>query len=129
MYKRQVRIPLEQYETAVAELSALGTLRENYRNGNDVTVEYYDIQARLSQYRAQEQRYLELLEQATTVSEIMEVEAQLNEVRLHIESLEAQLDTLTRLTDYGTIDINFSVSTVKKEGVSFRSWSDIGRCV
>ena len=69
----------------------------------------------MSQYRAQEQRYLELLEQATTVSEIMEVEAQLNEVRLHIESLEAQLDTLTRLTDYGTIDINFSVSTVKKE--------------
>lgn len=121
-----IRIPLEQYEAAVADFSALGTLRENYKSGNDVTTEYYDIQARLTQYRSQEERYLELLEQATTVSEIMEVEAQLNEVRLNIESLEAQLDTLTRLTDYGTIDINFSVSTVKKEGVSFRSWSDIG---
>ena len=61
--------------------------------------------ARLAAKRALEQEYLRLLKQAKKVSEMLEVEEKLGEVREEIESTEAQLKHLNDEVGYSTITV------------------------
>lgn len=77
----------------------------SYRSVNvrDVTGEYYDLELRIRNKKELEKRYLDLLSRAGTVTEILEIEATLNNVRTEIESMEGSLKQLTGRIDYSTI--------------------------
>ena len=108
-----LRIPVPELEAALAELRQLGTLKSETRSATDVTDQLVDLDARLRNARAEEERLLEILEKATTVDEILMVEDRLSAVRERIERLEAMKKNLEEQVDYATV--NLEIATPQKE--------------
>ncbi|MDX2301777.1 MAG: DUF4349 domain-containing protein [Microscillaceae bacterium] len=71
----------------------------------DVTEAFVDIQARLKTKKKVEERYLEILQQAKTIEEILQVENQIRQIREEIEAQEGRLKYLSDQTRYSTITI------------------------
>ena len=77
-------------------------------SAEDVTEQYIDFAARLKNAQAQETRYVEILDVAKTVEEILQIESALGNIRGYIESLQGQLNYLDSLTGFSTITISLS---------------------
>lgn len=98
-----LRIPNDQFAGIMNSLSSLGNMPYSHIYTENVTSQYYDTQARLTTYQAQEQRLIELLDVAETVSDVIEIENELAEVRYRIESLQTSLRGWDRRVSWSTI--------------------------
>ena len=86
-----LRVPGNQLDAALADLKKLGRVESESQSGQDVTAQYVDLEARVSNSRKSEQRLLELLQQRTgKLSEVLEVETELSRVREQIERMEGE---------------------------------------
>jgi hypothetical protein len=102
-----VRVPSDKFEETMSAMKALAIrVSTDSVNGEDVTEQYTDIEARLRNAKAQETQYLAILEKAETVQDILSVQQYLSGVRYEIESLEGQLKYLGNKTDYSTINVS-----------------------
>lgn len=117
-----IRVEAERAQQAVDEITALGRLQSSDFSSQDVTGEYYDTAARLTAYEAQEQRLLELYDQAASVSETLEIECQLTAVRAQIESLQGTVNYYDQLTALSLIEIDLSKSSDYSQTVEPRGW-------
>ncbi|MCR4314569.1 MAG: DUF4349 domain-containing protein [Candidatus Uhrbacteria bacterium] len=108
-----IRVPADQFVTAIEELKGLAVVVERETtSAEDVTEQYIDLAARLKNAQAQEARYVEILEVAKTVEEILQIESALGNIRGYIESLQGQLQYLDSLTGFSTITISLSEEPV-----------------
>ena len=89
-----VRIPVTRFEEALASFGEIGDVKEQSVQGQDVTQEYLDTSARLRNKQEQERRYLELLDDAQTVEEVLSVERELERIRVEIESMQGRIQFL-----------------------------------
>ena len=101
----RVRIPADRFDAFLAGLKGLGELLDQHISANDVTAQWVDVEARLTAKRKVEERYLDIVGQARTVAEILEVERELGNVRADIESMEAQMKALKDQVGMSTITI------------------------
>ena len=62
-----IRIPSENFSTLMNELPGIGNVPYTHTYTDNITAQYYDAQARLTAYEAQEQSLLAMLEKAETV--------------------------------------------------------------
>lgn len=109
-YTITLRVPAEQFEAARAALRGLAVRVENETlNTNDVTDQYYDLEARLRVLRATENELLDLLretrERGGKVEDIMAIYRELTSVQGQIESLQGQLNRLEKLVALSTITV------------------------
>ena len=107
-----VRVPNEKFSAVMGELSSLGNIPYSHVYTENVTSQYYDTKARLETYQAQEKRLVELLDKAETVSDVIEIENELTEVRYRIESLQTSLRGWDRRVSWSTIYL--TVNEVKE---------------
>lgn len=114
-----VRIPAEKFDNFLADVGE-GVKEFDYKeiNTQDVTAEYLDVQTRIKTKKELESRYLEILQKANTVTDMLEVERQLGEVRSEIESMEGRLKYLKNQVSFSTLNISF-YKEVPYEGDSF----------
>jgi hypothetical protein len=105
----QIRIEENQFDEAIDQVLALATKVESRSiTIHDVTEEYTDIAARLKAKKGVEVRYTEILGQAKTVKDMLDIEGQLGSVREDIESMEARMKLMSSQVAYSTIQIRFS---------------------
>lgn len=107
-----LRIPGDKFQTLMNSLSTLGNVPYTHIYTENVTAQYYDTQARLTAYEAQEQRLVEMMEIAETVEEIVILEDKLTELRYKIDSLQSSLNNWDRRVNYSTL--NLSVEEVRE---------------
>ncbi|GAA4021948.1 DUF4349 domain-containing protein [Hymenobacter glaciei] len=100
-----IRVRPARFHTLLAALSGLGTVEEKKLTTDDVTAQHADVAARLATKRAVEKRYVDLLGRARKISEILEIEGKIGEVREEIESTESRLKTLDDEVGYSTISL------------------------
>ena len=99
-----LRVPGAQLDAALAELKTLGRVESESQTGQDVTAQYVDLEARLSNARNTEQRLLELLRQRTgKLSDVLEVETELSRVREEIERMEGERRLLAKQVAFAMI--------------------------
>ena len=103
-----LRIPSDRFSQLMGELSTLGNVPFSHTYTENVTAQYYDVQARLTAYEAQEQRLLEMMELAETVEDIIILEDRLTEVRYQIERLQTSLNNWDRQVSYSTVYLDLS---------------------
>jgi hypothetical protein len=103
-----IRIPAEGFESVLDEVKKLGEVKSTSSSGQDVTEEYIDLEARLKNYQRQEERFLAILDNATTVEDVLKVEEQLGRVRGEIERIEGRLRYLDNYIDLSTITVEIS---------------------
>ena len=122
----EVRIPSKDFTTFLKDIDKQSE-HFDYKNINtqDVTEEYIDVEARIKTKKELEARYLEILKKANSVKEMMEVEAQLNQVRAEIESIEGRLKYLQNQTSFSTLTINFYQLTTKFQGFGYRFGEEV----
>jgi len=108
-----VRVPVDKFEEAMAEIKKLATLvKSDTSTGQDVTEQYTDLQAQLRNAKAQEEVYLEILKQAKTVEDTLLVQDRLGNIRAVIESLEGRMKYLENATSYSTITVSLEEEPV-----------------
>jgi len=108
-----IRVPAEQYESVMEELRGLAVKveRENSK-AQDVTEEYIDLQAELRNSQAIESRYIELLDRAQNITEVLTVQDRLDQVRLEIERVQGRINAINTLVDLGTISVHLEAPPV-----------------
>lgn len=74
-------------------------------NASDVTQEFVDLEARLKSRQLAEEQYREILKRATKISDILEVQTHLNEIRETIEAAQGRMKYLQSQAAYSTINI------------------------
>jgi len=94
-------------------------------SSQDVTEEFMDLGVRVATKKKVEQRYLEILAQAKTIEEILQVEEKAAAVREEIERAEGRLKYLGNRTSMSSVNVAFyqivPVTETKPEGPSFIS--------
>ncbi|MEP6924693.1 MAG: DUF4349 domain-containing protein [Pyrinomonadaceae bacterium] len=104
-----VRVPAAQFEQTVAEIRQTSNrVVQEKVSGQDVTEEFIDLEARLKTKRALEAQFLEIMKQSRTVSDALEVQKQLAEVRGEIEKIEGKRKFLESQTSLSTITITLN---------------------
>jgi len=102
----QLRVPAARFEAALDEIRAVGErVRSEKIIGKDVTEEFIDLEARLRTQRALETQFLEIMKQASKVSDALEVNRQLAEVRNEIEQVEGRRRFLENQASLSTIKV------------------------
>ncbi len=86
-----LRVPAERLDEALRELKLLGAGAETEKIGSeDVTDEYIDVGARVTNQRHLEQQLVTILAQANKVDEALKVHQELTAVRTEIDRLEGR---------------------------------------
>ncbi|MDP2846256.1 MAG: DUF4349 domain-containing protein, partial [Candidatus Methanoperedens sp.] len=101
-----VRVPQNNFYPALELVEALGTVKSKQISGQDVTEEWIDLGARLGNLKKQETRLAEILKNATTVKDVLEVERELERVRGEIERLTGRLNYLNQSVEMSTITVS-----------------------
>ena len=102
-----VRIPETQFGSALDQIRALtNNLTEEKVSGQDVTEEFIDLEARIRTQKALEQQFLQIMKQTGKISDALEVQTQIAEVRSDIERLEGRKRFLENRSSLSTITVN-----------------------
>ncbi|MCS7103167.1 MAG: DUF4349 domain-containing protein [Candidatus Korarchaeum sp.] len=100
-----LRIPAGKVESALNDVRTLGKVEREEKSVEDVTEQIIDVETRLKSLKATESRLLALLDKAEKVSDIIEIEDKLSQVRQQIEWLEASRKNLQLMVSYATISV------------------------
>lgn len=101
-----VRIPRQNLEAFLQDVGEQTNVKSRSENVTDVTLQYVDLESHKKALLTEQDRLLELMEQAESVEDIIAIEGRLSEVRYQIESMEAQLRTYDNQIDYSTVYLN-----------------------
>lgn len=125
-----VRVPAAQFEAAVAEIRQTAEkVAQEKVSGQDVTEEFIDLEARIRTQKALEAQFLEIMKQARSVEDALEVQRQLAEVRGEIEKVEGRRKFLENQTSFSTITVTINTPTVfaaSSSGFGSQLWRAVG---
>lgn len=107
-----IRIPKDKLDEFVAHVGKESNITSSNETSDDVTLTYVAVQSRMTALQKEEARLLELIDKAANLSELLELEKRLTEVRTDLENVTSQLLLYDNLVDFGTIEI--SISEVQK---------------
>lgn len=107
-----IRIPAEQLDGFVDHVAVNTNIVSRYDYIDDVTLTYVATESRVAALKTEETRLLELMAQAENMSDLLQVEARLTDVRYELESVTSQLNVLKNRVSYGTIHL--SIDEVKE---------------
>jgi hypothetical protein len=119
------RIPADRWEDALDLLRGLNgqttKVVTEQTEAVEVTGQVIDLEARIRNLRASETALQRIAAGAVRISDVLEVEQQLTNVRGQIEQLSAQLADLEDRAGFATLTATFSVPVVAVE-VASRGW-------
>jgi hypothetical protein len=102
-----IRVPAARFDAVIDEIRGAGSrVAQDKVTTQDVTEEYIDLEARIRAKQALEAQFMEIMKQARTVSDALEVQRQLSDVRAEIERLEGRRRFLENQTSLSTITVN-----------------------
>jgi hypothetical protein len=101
-------VPADKLDTALDQLSKIGTVLRRSSSSQDVTSQYVDTQSRLKTMRASVERVRALMAQAKDIGQVVALESEMSRRQADLESLESQLASLKSSVDRSTLAISLS---------------------
>ena len=98
-----VRIPEEKLDQFTGDVSGMANVVSRNLRREDITLKYVATSSRVTALETEEARLLELLAQAETMADLLEIEARLTDVRYELENYTSQLRLYDNQIDYATI--------------------------
>jgi hypothetical protein len=121
------RIPAARWSDALSGLKGLATrVAREETSSDDVTAEVVDLEARLANLRATEVALQGIMARATTITDVLKVQAELTQVQGDIEGMTAQRDLLTNQAALATLNVAFNPPPVAEVTQASSGW-DLGR--
>lgn len=109
-YKKEstirLKIPVDRFEELLGQLAVGGkNVLSRKITSQDVSGEVMDTRARLEAKKRVRIRYLDLLNSARNMSEILEVQAEINKIQVEIEAATGRVNFLNHASAMSTIDL------------------------
>jgi hypothetical protein len=101
-----IRLPQDKLEAFIDDVTAVAELVQSVSGAQDVTDQYVDLSARLTNKQREEARLLSHLEKSGTLPDTLLLEKELSRVREEVERIQGQLNVLTSASDLATVTIN-----------------------
>lgn len=102
-----IRVAADKFDALIDELGKIGKVMNQNINGQDVTEEFMDSEARLKTQQELESRLLTLLSEKTAnLSAVVEVEQKLAAVRENIEKTQGRMRMLKDKASYSTLTVS-----------------------
>ena len=98
-----VRIPDDKVDQFTNEISGLANVVSQNLRREDITLKYVSTASRVTALETEEARLLELLAKADNMTDLLEIEARLTDVRYELENYASQLRLYDNQIDYATI--------------------------
>ncbi len=107
-YSQTIRVPESGFDELLAKTEKLAQhIDHRDVDTEDVTEEYIDIESRLKTKLALEKRYMDLLNKAHKLEELLQVEKEMSTVREEIESMQGRLNYLRNRVAYSTLNVTY----------------------
>jgi hypothetical protein len=116
-----VRVAADELESALKQFKSVALSVTNEQlSATDVTRQYADNDARMRSLQAEEQQYLQILKQAKSVQDVLDVTEKLTDVRTQIEQLQAEINVMSH--DIAMSAVAITLSQNAPEGSALGSW-------
>ena len=107
-----IRIPKDRLDEFVNHVEDFSNVTSRSENADDVTLSYVATESRMKALQKEEERLLTLIDKAANLTELLELEKRLTEIRTELEQVTSQLLLYDNLVDYGTVTV--SIREVQK---------------
>lgn len=107
-----IRVPVENLNALVQQVQGIANVTRHNENVDDVTLRYVDTASHKAALETEYDRLMALLEKAETMSDLLEIEARLTDVRYELENITSQLRVYDNKITYATV--NLSIEEVQK---------------
>lgn len=101
-----VRIPADKLDEFLAGAEEKGKITRKTESQKNVTLEYVDLESRISAYKTERTTLTGLLEKAESLEDVLSIQERLSEVNYQIETYTAQMRVLENRIDYSTVTLN-----------------------
>lgn len=99
------RIPADKLDAFLAAAGENGKIVSKTENQENVTLEYVDLESRISAYKTEKETLTNLLEKAESLENVLSIQERLSEVNYQIESYTSQLRVLENRVSYSTVTL------------------------
>ena len=121
-----VRIPAEKLNGFVEDVKGISNVVTYNESTENVTLTYVSTESRMKALEVEQERLLELLSKAENMTDLLEIESRLTDVRYELENVTSQLRVLANQVDYATIHLYISQVKVYTETEEQTVWQRIG---
>lgn len=98
-----IRIPADQVDSFTEEVAGIANVVSNSKSLKDITLTYTTTANRVEALETEQTRLLELLSQAENMSDLLEIESRLTDVRYELENYASKLRLYDNQIDYATL--------------------------
>lgn len=112
-----LRVPQQNLEVFLADLSDLGNVTRETISAQDVSDQLVDLAARLRNLRKTEETLLGIMERTGAVADVLKVAQELNNVRAEIERIEAQRQDLSQRVAFSTVNLQLDLAGTARPAV------------
>ncbi len=106
-----IRVPADSFGQLHDGARALGTVTRDEQQGEDVTKQWQDLEARIKIRQAEEQALVRLMARQGRLADLLEVEKRLWEVREQIEQAQGELRVLRDQVTLATLTVTLREET------------------
>lgn len=100
-----LKVPADKLDDFINTIDGAATITERNISSEDISLQYIDNDARLEASKTEREKLLKLMDEATEVSDMIEIESRLSDVQYQIDSAEQQKRTLKGRVDYSLVNI------------------------
>ncbi len=101
-----VRIPSQYYRDFLSGMDGFGKVTRSEQNVENITRRYSETETTVKSLEIQEERLLEMMEQAETIDEMLQIEYRLTEVQNELQILKNLLSEMDTDVAYSTVNLN-----------------------
>ena len=121
-----IRIPAENLDQFLYQVGEEANVTSTSESTENVTLTYVATQSRVEALEVEQQRLLELLENAETMEDLLTIEERLTDVRWELENYASQLRVLDNQVNYSTVYLDIYEVSQPTVMVERTVWQKIG---
>jgi hypothetical protein len=123
-----LEVPQSSFSLLVAQAQHVGRTTSVVTNSDNVTSQYVDLQSRIDALKVSLHQYLTIMTRATTITGILAVQNQIDQIQSQIEQDQGQLNVLNHETTYASLTVNVStpahhLTSTRRTGID-KAWHD-----
>lgn len=123
----QLKVPVEQYATVIAQLKGLGEVKNFNENTQDITGEALDLKTELAVEKARLDRYNKMLEDATIVQDKIQLSDKIFDQERRVAYLQEQTAQMGARVEYSTVSLYLNEKPSEYTNVALAKFSALWR--